>query len=290
MNLFKLFSLLLISTLSLEAKGFHIKEHDWITERALEGLRKCQLLPAEWDLGWSQAIRKGNKHEDTNLIRKWTKYSHFYNPNRPLRIGRADSLLSVSESQQSIRGHAHDHDHDHDLEQGGEEGDGTQDAFLLLGRIVHHLQDATVPSHVVPVNHFADDGFEKFKLKNYYNAPFSIGQCASLRAIEPAALLKETAQATLARLDQLVGYKTYKRVKRAPWSELFWEASKSNGFGQYGSLGNSFGLAQFELPDGRTVVIDPTQYHAFKSAQVDLAVRATQEAILWANQNILTER
>lgn len=272
MKMFTLcFSLLL--TISSSAFAFHIPEHNMITRRAIDGLQRCNLLPASWDMGWSRAIQDGNKNEDTNLIRKWSKYSHFYNPTKKLKLGRADSMLTVRESEHSL----------HDQEEEASEAD----ALALVGRIVHHLQDAAVPAHVVPVNHFSDDGFEKFEIASYYQAPTSLSDCARLRAEEPSALLKNTALTTLSRIEGLVGYKTYKRVKQARWSQLFWLSARGEGFGEYGPLGNNFGKNVFELEDGRTARVELSQYREFKQAQLDLAVLATQSAILWATSQIL---
>ncbi len=278
MKMFTFFATTLSLLTAPAAQAFHIPEHLLITQRAIIGLQKCNLLPQNWDLGWTQAIQDGNKHEDTNLFRKWSKYSHFYSPKKQLRsMGRADSMLSVQESEQSLSGHHH------------EEEEAERSVFLLVGRIVHHIQDAAVPSHVVPVNHFADDGFEKTELRNYYDSSFSITDCPRIRAAEPSHILRNTALTTLARIEKPVSFRTYKRVKQAPWSKVFWQASTGEGFGEYGLLGNGFGKAVIELEDGRTAHVEPSQYHGFKRAQVELAVAATQAAILWANQKVLKE-
>lgn len=278
MKMFTLFATIL-SFSATSAQAFHIPEHLLITQRAITGLQKCNLLPQSWDMGWVQAIHEGNKREDTDLLRKWSKYSHFYSPKKRLRsMGRADSMLSVRESEHALNGHDHD-----------EEENAERSAFLLVGRIVHHIQDAAVPSHVVPVNHFADDGFEKTELRGYYRSPFSIADCARIAGAEPSQILRATALTTLARIEEPVGFRTHKRIKRETWSKAFWKPSEGEGFGEYGFLGNSFGKGLIEFEDGRTAHVAPSQYQDFKRAQVELAVAATQAAILWANQRVLSD-
>jgi len=260
-----------ILSLSNPAHAFHIPEHMLITKRAIQGLQKCNLLPNGWDMGWAETIAQANKAEDTNLIRKWSKYSHFYNPNKKIRMPRADAMLSVSESRDSVDEH---------------ETESDTDLFKLVGRMVHHIQDAAVPAHVVPVNHFVEDGFEKVNINAFYATPISLSECLRLRAAEPTEVLRQTALTTLANIEQPVKYKLGKREKSSTWGKAFWVADRGDGFGKYGSLGDSFGKGEIELEDGRVLTVNRVQYGKFKRAQVDLAIQATQAVILWANQHI----
>lgn len=262
----------LLTSLPLQASAFHIPEHVLITQRAIEGLQKCNLLPKGWDMGWSLVIASANKAEDTNLIRKWSKYSHFYNPNKRIRMPREDALISVTESMESIEEH--------------DEEDDEKSVYKLVGRMVHHIQDAAVPAHVVPVNHFAFDGFEKANITRLYLIPVSISECTRLAARDPAEVLRQTALTTLANIDQSLTYKLGGKERTTRWSQAFWKADAGDGFGKYGALKNSFGKEKIKLHDGRVLTVNPVQYGKFKRAQVELAIAATQSAILWANQQI----
>ena len=86
-----------------EARAFHIPEHAKITIRALDGLKNCGLLSNSWDQGWTAAVVRADQNEDYDLFRKWSKYSHYYNPLHPIRQMRADSSLSVIESVREIQ-------------------------------------------------------------------------------------------------------------------------------------------------------------------------------------------
>ena len=170
------------------AHAFHIPEHSRITVRAVKDLEICGLLPTSWNQVWTEAIVRADENEDYNLFRKWSKYSHYFNPNHTVRQLRADSSLSVMESVQEIQ-------------------KNSADSLLvseLIGRIIHHVQDSSVPSHVVPVAHASADGFEVFEIDQVYREPISASDCISLSAQEPMEVLRSNALSTLSALQEQV--------------------------------------------------------------------------------------
>ncbi|MGZ3649860.1 MAG: hypothetical protein ACXWSC_01650 [Bdellovibrionota bacterium] len=250
------------------AHAFHVDEHVAITRRAILGLEKCGLLPHAWNNSWTDLIGKANEDEDLDVFRKWSKYSHYYNPNHPIDQPRADSSLSVRESVAAI------------LQNPRDDVASNQ----LIGRIVHHVQDASVPAHAIPVMHAASDGFELLDISSYYAEPFSPEDCTGLAAANPMDLLHSNALATLSALQIPVVYKSNGVFRKAPWQGSFWALGAGNAFGSYGTLGDHFGQTAFAADSDHTVTLDPAQFRAFKRARVQAAVRATQGVILWANK------
>lgn len=273
MKNFALTFLVLFSSLApLRSDAFLIPEHLAITDRAIFGLQKCGMLPGAWDMNWKEIIAAADKDEDTNIVRKF-KYAHYYNPNHALNLApRVDSSVSVLESTQQI---------DELLP-----SQNKLEVYKLVGRIVHHLQDAAVPAHAVPVNHLGNDGFEKSNASEFFAEPISIEECAAIALAEPMDILREAALQTLNALEAPVLYADKEGIKRSSWSIVFWQVGEGDGFGRYGILGDNFGKAEIRLKDGSSYTVDPVQYTLFKRAQLSLAILATQRAILWANRKL----
>mgnify|MGYP003337805414 CR=1 FL=1 len=250
------------------AHAFHIPEHSRITVRAVKDLEICGLLPTSWNQVWTEAIVRADENEDYNLFRKWSKYSHYFNPNHTVRQLRADSSLSVMESVQEIQ-------------------KNSADSLLvseLIGRIIHHVQDSSVPSHVVPVVHASADGFEVFEIDQVYREPISASECISLSAQEPMEVLRSNALSTLSALQEQVFFQRESFKRQGTWLGTFWLAGDSDNFGSYGPMGNNFGKPVFELEDGRTIRMSVEFYEKFKRDRIKAAVQATRSVILWANR------
>jgi hypothetical protein len=263
-----LFAVLAILASAPSAFAFHVPEHVKITSRAVDQLRKCGLLPEAWGPDWTQAVVRADEDEDYNFLRKWSHYSHYYNPLHPIEQSRADSSASVGESAQEIA---------------AQPGDPLA-VNQLIGRIIHHVQDASVPAHVVPVAHASSDGFELFAIDSFYSEPLSPADCPALEAAEPLRLLHDNAMATLEALNEPFAFQVDRVPQTDLWLGAFWEAGQGNAFGRYGTLGNSFGKLELPMADGRTASFVAEEYARFKRARVSAAVKATAAAILWANR------
>lgn len=250
--------------------AFNLDDHEAITRHAAAEFLECfpdSLSEYEIDL-----LVQMNLDEDTDLLRKWTSYNHFYNPEKPIETTwRATSWERVTNLQDVI-----------------------QEAFSLnwnanlladpVGHLLHHVQDAASPPHVIPVNHWLTDGFERFNAGRV--APPGELNCSALDQIgdsmdekTPINLLKQTAQSTLnfsrAGLSAL-----YNGTRISiPWS-YYWEESRDRGFGEYGRLGNGFGQPVLFVRAGVYRVSEAT-YRQAKDQQIRLAVEATKKALAW---------
>lgn len=289
-----------------QAKAYWISEHELITREAMRGLQSCRLLGPHWDRYAENEVVSGNRGEDTNLFRKWTRYSHYYNPYRSLDMWREDSSATVKESteqlEKSLRGRHRDHW-------------ASQGAFGLMGRIVHHLQDVTVPSHVTPVNHWATDGFEGFTVSELliHQSAEDCREILQDLAENPFQLLRETAIGTIEGMKDQFTYMQGGIERSGQWIGDFWQFSSqftawirslleyslnklSIGetgnspnsaplpFGDYGNFGNRFGESKF-ISGTETVIVEPNEYQEYKTRQMRRAVRSTQRLILWIEQN-----
>ena len=158
--------------------------------------------------------------------------------------------------------------------------------FTNLGRLVSYLQDATTPSHVVPV---FTTRWWRFSTSDRFNA-FAVDvdglnvalgdDCVDVRRADGTfeQLLTETADRTLAAVVQPM------RGMPSTW-EAFWELDNDSGrFGSYGSAGNNFGrqttfdCTQDQDQDCVLLAGDPL-YAAFAQARHLDAVRATISAM-----------
>jgi len=251
------------------ALAFNLHDHSRITEQALAEFTNCypnRINPEE-----VQDLVANNLDEDLNIIRKDLFDSHYFHPEKPLHLFRADSL-------QRLRG----------LESDTEPGQLMSN--WDLGHGIHHLQDMAAPPHVVPVNHWLTDGFE-----NHVDASANLNSewsCRDLAAFaaQPSTLsqiLIQTAKKTLAavRTESLEGL-TADPI-RPSWRKLqipltaFWEESHAEEMGQYGALGNNYGTSEFQA-SGQSYSIDTAEFVRFKDQQVRLAIRATLLAVLSA--------
>lgn len=115
--------------------------------------------------------------------------------------------------------------------------------FTNLGRVVSYLQDATTPSHVVPVfttrwwRFSTSDRFGAFAV-DVEGLNLALGNdCVDVRRADGTfeQLLTETAERTLAAVVEPM------RGMPSTW-EAFWELDKDRDqFGSYGDAGNNFG-------------------------------------------------
>jgi hypothetical protein len=251
---------------ALPAFAFHVPDHLEITSRAVHELAACGRLPQGWTDQWTQDVKDADESEDYDLIRKWSTYSHYYNPYHPLNQYRDDSSVTINESVDEIKANS-------------------TDSLLIrqrIGRIAHHLQDANTPAHAVPVSHAFSDGFEVFDIAAYFAEPLSPAACPTIAMAEPAALLHDNAVATLDSLHTPFVYKAGQRKLQGTWDSAFYVAGQGNEFGDYGPVGNAFGDSSVTFADGTVGKIASDQYFQFKRTRAEAAVHATEAVILWA--------
>lgn len=248
------------------ANAYHLGEHESITRQAVAEIRKC--WPESAAALVDDDLVRANLDEDLNLVVKELFYSHFYNPNRHLSMFRGSSWDRVTDLTP-------------DLLQC--RGSSIAEVAAQLGAVIHHLQDGTVPAHVVPVNHSFWDGFESLELTAAVNSGWTCDQMRSIPSDEPAALEQEVTKATLIAIDQArFRAKLFETQQtRILTGSEFWLDGAGGDFGEYGDLGNSFGSNELGNAQGETLSIASTDFNSFKSQQVRQAVRFTIRALLW---------
>ena len=163
--------------------------------------------------------------------------------------------------------------------------------FTNLGRIVNHVQDATTPTHVVPIfttrwwRFNVSDRFASYPVNEDALLPSLAEDCASVRGADGTleALLVGTAERTLASIAEPI------RGMPSSW-EAFWELDRDDDdFGSYGDAGNNFGReASFDCTEdeARECVLlahDPI-YGEYATARHLDAVRATMSALAMEQQ------
>lgn len=258
---------LAIAVWGLSAHAYHIEEHRLITDQAFQELAHCfSRAEALLNVAW---MEDGNIEEDTDLFSKWLFYSHYYNPNKQLDMRRYDSAERVSGLSSDLRNPS---TNGVDIKE-----------MTDLGHMIHHFQDASVPSHVVPVDHSLWDGFETYKVKDY-SSGLTCDQIAAFANDVPLVILKETALETLSNIRNftfdfvsLAGGAKNRVTASGP---AFWQESSDNEFGQYGYLGNHFGITSFNESSVDYQIADES-YQTFKKVQLQLAVKATIRGLMW---------
>ena len=230
-------SISLFFLFSSNTYAFSLGDHAQITRAATSGIAQC------WAGSFSeasvQALIAANQWEDKNLLRKWTRYSHFYNPERTF---------------DSVRLNSHDRmiDLEHQLRACPDESRCNE----LLGKALHHIQDMAAPPHVLPVNHFWTDGFEKLDIRIIPG--FGFASCD--------LLFSEALRSTLSGIHQSTAQETWSLSQRG-WIQAirferprsrpmriplitFWVPGASGSWGEYGPFGNVFGAETLSTPLG----------------------------------------
>ena len=156
-----------------------------------------------------------------------------------------------------------------------------------LGKLVHYLQEATSPAHVVPVytsrwwRFNVGDRFDERTIDEARVQTLLDGSCFDpLSELDLVGLLNQTAERTRGAVDSSIP------GLPVTW-QAFWSFSDEEGeFGEYGDAGNRFGLkTEFDCGESRCVLLeDDPLYDEFAAAQHALAVRATAHAMLIARQ------
>ncbi len=270
----KYFIGIVIILVTSEASAFRLPEHERITRRAVLEFNHC--FDNALSRTTENTLVSANKSEDTDLINKWLWYSHFYHPEKPLEdMRRYDSSVRVNELEAEIKKLLWP------LKQDNSE------LYTQMGYVVHHFQDMASPLHVVPVMHGLGDKFEAYVLteeefQNYMPENIDCTIYTTLNDVNLFTILKETAAKTLAKArDYLFAFKDG-QLGKLRW-KAFWKESEDNSFGQYGFLGNVFGVTKIKT-SLHSYDIAESEYKDFTAGQLRLGINATERALYWLHR------
>lgn len=259
------------------AWAFSLGDHTRLTLQALEEFRGC--FPDAVPFLDQAELVQSNLGEDLNPIKKGLFYSHYFHPHKRIDMRREDSMASVTLAARRIRMLKGLPDAVRPLV-----GDIAEEA----GHMIHHLQDAASPPHVVPVDHGLSDGFESFDVdppdyvRSLAGSPYYDLTCEELA--KRAAVfgfedvLSRTAEATLKTLRTRLELQVNGAVHVTTWEDAYWKQSEGPSFGRYGFLGNSFGQPLIQLRS-RRVEVSRDALVDFKYRQQRLAIEATLLAL-----------
>lgn len=258
-----------------------ISEHSQITQIAFQKYEQC--VDSDFGSLVKRILVASNLEEDVNLPLKWAMYSHFYNPYKEIKSYRYGSLARVAIEQNRILKEKSLNDRAWE----------TEFKIRRLGHILHHIQDATSPAHVVPVQHWLNESYETLSETKdpFYSSLIdylsnSPSDCSFLffPVMLPTEILKQTAIETHNSLKEPFDYLINNELKQGDWS-LFWQESEED-YGQYGILGNKFGAVDFNLEDGSRVQISEDTYFKFRLNGALRALHASILALHWFYEDL----
>ena len=188
------------------AQAYDLDGHRALSERTAElaAAKDPSVAP------YASVLVAASVYEDLDLVTKWGRYSHYYDPEHTLtgmrRLTSRDRVDDLSD----------------ELDRAIVQGDAAE-AWWVAGRLLHHVQDMASPPHVVPVPHNTTDGFESY---------------------DTAGLVAGVGRRTLPPMSgrdahQALAMETKRLVEQGGWP-LYWEG-KAGTFGRYGAVGNTFG-------------------------------------------------
>ena len=240
-----------------KADAYHLDEHSSITNMAINNLSTCIPL-AERE---RKVILNSNRQEDLNLIEKWGRSSHYYNPHfqLPLRRNTSDTRIAELESRNPPS----------------------------IGAILHHMQDITIPQHVVGVVHGWTDHFELLRTPLPESKTLTKEQCFERIKSLPKTqteYLRTVALDTLRALDQ--------NIQATPepfnYSRLYEPATKLT-LGSYATHTDMFNATIITLDS--TYVAKEGWGLKVKSDTIRRAIYHTENALLISYRDrIMTKR
>ncbi len=212
--------------------AFSVPDHRLVSELAFSELQQCGLVPKNlvWQNDGAAAsisvMINSNLDEDNYLkngIKKLFQYSHFYNPFRPLKKewnGREHAGKAVDNYTGSFVKDA----------QSRNTPNLPRKPLERLGQIMHLVQDASSPLHVLWINHATEDGFENkvniFKQELAEMKP----PCESITLAglhSPAEIMKSAGLGTMKELESSVEFQELQpnggepKFVSALWSQTF---------------------------------------------------------------------
>lgn len=245
MTLLPRFGLSLLLLMSAQAaQAFDPDLHRAYTQQAVEAWSSCaSLLPEA-----GTALAAGTDAEDTSALTGWQRLTHwhFYNRDGKLQpLGFIDRnidgifALRVEALEQLLR----------------QKHPDITEVYEQAGRVLHYIQDMSVPAHVVPIFHVAGaaDAFDSFRRSESLSTfSLSLAECHQLNAdtaTDPAylhALLNNAAESTLRAIGQRPSGP--ESVENAWQNYWVWPArdpeEAAKGWGEYGPCRFARGPAQ----------------------------------------------
>lgn len=255
------------------------EDHAIITGKAVEVFVRARLGDGSIDFARHRgAINKGSAREDLwPPVRRAANW-HFYRADPEMRPGRVWCLPFITVypySEKVLAGHIAR------LKQRAVTGKPpSRGAMILAGRILHHVQDMSTPSHVTPVYHAVKtkDRYEEYSRDHIdelvHRIKLGSNELAAVAGEEPMSLMglyhdsAERSRRILGDPDRRFAY-TFKGQPRQGGWELFWVGHKEGegssgsqslgkrGFGRFGPPGAIFGTDQAGEYDHRA---DPAVY------------------------------
>ncbi len=256
------------------AQAFDLDDHAFITVLAAEELKRCagkEVLSPET----VRILTEENLGEDLAFLKKFTLFSHYFNPEGTLKFTfRLDSSYRVAELQERIGRF------------GRMDFWDRSDLLHAAGVILHHVQDMAVPAHVLGVTHSFDDGFEDYETRDVL--PPRAGGLTEREDCQRVAQSPEgEAFFTLHRRVATETLDDFRRgslrvLRRGEKAELplsaFWNEQPASGWGAYGFLGNRYGET-WMIADHSDYEIPHSEYRRFKLERMRAAVDATRVAL-----------
>ncbi len=267
------------------AHAYDRKNHTVITQQAINLLNETYghnyICPHE-----AKMIINGNLSEDDPrnpkmLIRPFNQ--HFYNPRK------ADWQWSRTKSI-DVRFHRLSNRLFGRIDR--------EKYYYSVGEIVHHFQDVTNPSHVVPVYHGPGrkDIFDEQCIHCLLPKKLTVKRAAVLVHAVPETILEELANTTLDNLVQPFTIKSTRHGKTTSktitWED-YWRDNKCGWFGAYGKpdhkcmhrIAGTNNFGKTHIHDGCTHYDVPYKnYEDFTRQQVKLAVNYTALMIFFAKE------
>jgi hypothetical protein len=196
----------LLFTLSSSAFAFSPKLHSAYTLKAAQTYQNCTGVKLPNQL--TEALAKGTDAEDSSMLtlHQRTTNWHFYNRNHALEpFWFANRNLDVifAKRVEALNTLLANPDAD------------TVKVYEQAGRVLHYIQDMSVPGHVVPAYHAKlpgnhPDPFDEFEsIEGLPVFGLSEGQCQDLRGeadkadASPRRFLNDAATATLQVIEQI---------------------------------------------------------------------------------------
>lgn len=167
--------------------------------------------------------------------------------------------------------------------------------FKNMGRVLHHIQDMSTPTHVVPVYHDHEllDPFETYLVNNWF--PIEVELNAT--AVQLSSVIEKSSSDDFVTLYDMGGKTLLKNLESGGGlfpvtinedmvkvsSDAFWLSYALapstadipldiKGFGSFGPLGEKFGECSFYDNGGATVAVDSEVYN-------EIAVFFTRSAV-----------
>lgn len=268
---------LLLLFAALDSPAFNRENHRLISMKAIELLQEKYgadyLSQEEISL-----IIKGNLSEESfnfkSFIRPFNK--HYINPNKDSALWKRDQSIDTRYQRLVIRFYKRRNSPKYNYS---------------IGEIIHFIQDAASPLHVVPIAHSENkDHFESQDIQNLLPEEFPKEEYLYCTQNYPLYLLETLAKKTLSNINQKfpvqIGENGNIRADSLDWSS-FWKVEPDTWMGEYGMLGKTNGSEDNFLQEeisaqGKNYRISPSTYEDFSKEQLELAVLYTARFIYFA--------